>query len=120
MATTALMMVLAVFLPRRLDQLGIHDTLLVALYGVVIASAAASAVGLTYAKLTARLGHAVLMRIAAGAWTAALLVFACADHALPLLLVPALTGLGNGIAMPTPTVLVDHAAAPPRPCSSAR
>lgn len=72
-ATTALMMVLAVFLPRRLDQLGIHDTLLVALYGVVIASAAASAVGLTYAKLTARLGHAVLMRIAAGAWTAALL-----------------------------------------------
>ncbi|WP_171110305.1 MULTISPECIES: hypothetical protein [Streptomyces] len=60
------------------------------------------------------------MRIAAGAWTAALLVFACADHALPLLLVPALTGLGNGIATPTPTVLVDHAAAPPRPCSSAR
>ncbi|MFD3820898.1 MFS transporter [Streptomyces sp. NPDC058625] len=110
--TTGLMMVLAVFLPRRLDQLGIHNTLLVALYGTVIASAAAGAVGLTYAKLTARLGHAVLMRIAAGAWTTAFLVFAFADHALTLLLVPALTGLGNGIAMPTLTVLVDHAAPP--------
>ncbi|MGA5148212.1 MFS transporter [Streptomyces griseoincarnatus] len=111
-ATTALMMVLAVFLPRRLDQLGIHNTLLVALYGTVIASGGASAVGLTYAKLTARLGHAVLMRIAAGAWTAALLVFAFAEHALPLLLVPALTGFASGIAMPTLTVLVDQAAPP--------
>ncbi|MER8160502.1 hypothetical protein [Streptomyces sp. NPDC094472] len=66
-ATTGLMMVLAVSLPRRLDQLGIHDTFVAALYGTVLTSGAASLVGLTYAKLTARLGYAALMRIAAGA-----------------------------------------------------
>ncbi|MGW0500543.1 MFS transporter [Streptomyces sp. NPDC003007] len=109
-ATTGLMMVLAVSLPRRLDQLGIHDTLVVALYGTVLASGAASLVGLTYAKLTARLGYAALMRTAAGAWTAALLVFAVAEHWAVLMLVPVLTGIGSGITMPTLTVLVDHAA----------
>ena len=106
------MMVLAIFLPQRLDQLGIQDTLLVALYGTVLAAGAASVIGLVYAKLTARLGYAVLMRLAAGAWTLALLVFALADHPLPLLLVPLLTGIGSGIAMPTLTVLVDSAAPP--------
>ncbi|MEW2635519.1 MFS transporter [Streptomyces sp. NPDC048389] len=111
-ATTGLMMVLAVSLPRRLDQLGIHDTLVVALYGTVLASGAAGLIGLTYARLTARLGYAVLMRIAAASWTAALLVFAVADHAALLVLVPVLTGIGSGITMPTLTVLVDHAAPP--------
>ncbi|MEU2915683.1 MFS transporter [Streptomyces massasporeus] len=111
-ATTGLMMVLAVSLPRRLDQLGIHDTFVVALYGSVIASGAATVVGLAYAKLTAHLGHATLMRIAAAAWTTALLVFAFADHPALLLLVPFLTGIGSGITMPTLTVLVDRAAPP--------
>jgi MFS family permease len=109
-ATTGLMMVLAVSLPRRLDQLGIHDTLVVALYGTVLASGAAGLVGLAYARLTARFGYAPLLRIAAASWTAALLVFAVADHAALLLLVPLLTGVGSGITMPTLTVLVDHAA----------
>lgn len=109
-ATTGLMMVLAVFLPRRLDQLGIHNTLVVALYGTVLAAGAASLVGLCYAKLTARFGRATLMRIAAGAWTLALVVFAFAGHPVPLLLVPVLTGIGSGITMPTLTVLVDRAA----------
>ncbi|MEU0086999.1 MFS transporter [Streptomyces sp. NPDC006274] len=109
-ATTGLMMVLAVSLPRRLDQLGIHDTLVVAVYGTVLASGAAGLVGLTYARLTTRFGYAPLLRIAAASWTAALLVFAVADHAALLLLVPLLTGVGSGITMPTLTVLVDHAA----------
>lgn len=109
-ATTGLMMVLAVSLPRRLDQLGIHDTLIVALYSTVLASGAASLIGLGYAKLTARFGYARLMRLAATAWTAALLLFAAADHPVILLLVPVLTGIGSGIAMPTLTVLADHAA----------
>lgn len=109
-ASTGLMMVLAVSLPRRLDQLGIHDTLVVALYGVVLSSGAASLIGLTYAKLTARFGYTVLMRCAVGAWTAGLLLFAVAGHWGPLLLVPVLTGIGSGIMMPTLTVLVDRAA----------
>ncbi|MGP3974435.1 MFS transporter [Streptomyces sp. 8N114] len=108
-ASTGLMMVLAVSLPRRLDQLGIHDTLVVALYGIVLSSGAASLIGLTYAKLTARFGYAVLMRCAVGAWTAGLLLFAVAGHWGPLLLVPVLTGVGSGIMMPTLTVLVDRA-----------
>ncbi|UQA96341.1 MFS transporter [Streptomyces halobius] len=108
--TAGLMMVLAVSLPRRLDQLGIHDTLIVALYGTVLSSGAASLIGLTYAKLTARCGHVTLMRIAAGAWTAALLLFAVAGHWAVLPLVPVLTGIGSGITMPTLTVLVDRAA----------
>jgi MFS family permease len=109
-ASTGLMMVLAVSLPRRLDQLGIHDTLVVALYGIVLSSGAASLIGLTYAKLTARFGYAVLMRCAVGAWTAGLLLFAVAGHWGSLLLVPVLTGIGSGIMMPTLTVLVDRAA----------
>lgn len=109
-ATSGLLMVLAVCLPRRLDQLGIHDTFVVALYGTVLSGGAASLVGLAYARLTARLRHVALMRVAAGAWTAALLVFAAADHWAMLLFVPVLTGLGSGIAMPTLTVLVDRAA----------
>ncbi|MBR8640413.1 MFS transporter [Streptomyces tuirus] len=109
-ASTGLMMVLAVSLPRRLDQLGIHDTLVVALYGIVLSSGAASLIGLTYAKLTARFGYAVLMRCAIGAWTAGLLLFAVAGHWGPLLLVSVLTGVGSGIMMPTLTVLVDRAA----------
>ncbi|MEU3228180.1 MFS transporter [Streptomyces sp. NPDC006976] len=111
-ATTGLMMVLAVSLPRRLDQLGIHDTLVVALYGTVLASGAASVVGLTYARLTARLGYTVLMRIAALCWTLAFLVFAVAEHPAVLLAVPVLTGLGTGITMPTLTVLVDRSVPP--------
>ncbi|NLU70712.1 MFS transporter [Streptomyces sp. HNM0574] len=108
-ATTGLMMVLALSLPRRLDELGIHDTLVVALYSTVLSSGAAGLVGLAYAKLTARLDHALLMRIAAGSWTAALVVFAAAEHWAVLTLVPVLTGIGSGIAMPTLTVLVDRA-----------
>ncbi|MBQ1097961.1 MFS transporter [Streptomyces sp. b94] len=100
----------ALSLPRRLDELGIHDTFVVALYGTVLTSGAASLVGLTYAKLTAHLGYAALRRIAAGAWTAALLVFAVAGHWAVLLTVPVLTGIGSGITMPTLTVLVDRAA----------
>ncbi|MDP9607964.1 MULTISPECIES: MFS transporter [Streptomyces] len=95
---------------RRLDQLSIHDTFVDARYGTMLTSGAASLVGLTYAKLTARLGYAALMRIAAGAWTAALLVFAVAGHWAVLLLVPVLTGIGSGITMPTLTVLADRAA----------
>ncbi|TDC09544.1 MFS transporter [Streptomyces sp. 8K308] len=111
-ASTGLMMVLAVSLPRRLDQLGIHDTLIVALYGTVLTAGAASLIGLAYAKLTARFGYTTLIRVAATSWTAALILFALADHWAPLLLVPVLTGIGSGITMPTLTVLADHAAPP--------
>ncbi|MEU9238295.1 MFS transporter [Streptomyces sp. NPDC048385] len=50
------------------------------------------------------------MRIAAGSWTAALGLFAVAGNWAVLLLVPVLTGIGSGLAMPTLTVLVDRAA----------
>ncbi|WP_021593268.1 MFS transporter [Actinomadura welshii] len=107
-ATMGLLMVFAVFLPQRLDQVGVQDTFLVALYGVVIASAVASLVGLGYARLRRRLGYRTLMQIAAASWASALLVFAVAGDPVMLQLVPALTGLGTGIAMPTLTVLVDR------------
>ncbi len=91
----------------------------------MLTSGAASLVGLTYAKLTAHLGYAALMRIAAGAWTAALLVFAVAGQWAVLLIVPVLTGIGSGITMPTLTVLVDrppppNSAAPPPRCRRPR
>jgi predicted MFS family arabinose efflux permease len=107
-ATTGLMMVFGLFLPRRLDELGVSNTLLVAVYGIVLAAGVASLVGLTYARLRARLGYAVLLRIAAASRTGALVVFAVAGDPFTLLLVPLLTGLGSGIAMPTLTVLVDR------------
>ncbi|ROO63270.1 putative MFS family arabinose efflux permease [Micromonospora sp. Llam0] len=115
-ATAGLMMVLAVFLPRRLDQLGVQDTVLVAVYSMVVSGATASLAGLSYARLRAWLSYPALLRGAVLCWTGAFVVFAVADHPLPLLLVPALTGLGSGLgsglAMPTLTVLIDHAAPP--------
>ncbi|ROO63111.1 putative MFS family arabinose efflux permease [Micromonospora sp. Llam0] len=113
-ATAGLMMVLAVFLPRRLDQLGIQDTVLVAVYSMVVSGAAASLAGLAYARLRTRLSYPALLRGAVLCWTAAFVAFAVADHPVPLLLVPALTGLGSGLAMPTLTVLIDHTAPPGR------
>ncbi|AXK32748.1 hypothetical protein DVA86_08920 [Streptomyces armeniacus] len=47
-----------------------------------------------------RFGYAALLRIAAGAWTAALLLFAVAGHWAVLLLVPVLTGLGRASRCP--------------------
>ncbi|NGO72876.1 MFS transporter, partial [Streptomyces boncukensis] len=107
--TSIIMIVLAVFLPMRLDELDIGNTVLVALYGTVLASCTASVIGLGYAGLARRLGYPVLVRAATGSWALAFLVFALAQDPFTLLLVPVLVGIGNGLAMSTMTVLIDDA-----------
>ncbi len=101
-----MMYVPAVFLPKRLEQIGIQSAVVVAIYAVVLASVAASLIGLCYARLRTRFDHAVIMRLAAGSWALGLLIYGCVGQPVILLIAPVLIGAGNALAMPTLTVLV--------------
>ncbi|MBB4934790.1 MFS family permease [Lipingzhangella halophila] len=110
LASGAMMYVPAVFLPKRLEEIGITAPFLVAVYGVTLAAVTASMVGLVYARVRARLSHAAILRLAAASWGVAFLIYGTVNHPVPLLLAPALAGVGNALAMPALTVLIaDHA-----------
>lgn len=112
LASGVMMYVPAVFLPKRLEEIGITSPLLVAVYGVTLAAVTASLVGLVYARVRARLSHAAILRLAAACWTGAFLIYGTVAAPVPLLLAPALAGVGNALAMPALTVLIaDHAPA---------
>lgn len=111
-ATGLMTTVFAVFLPQRLAQVGIEDPLLVAVYSVVMSSVTATLVGLLYARARKFLSYGTLLRIAVALWAAALMLFGTAGDPGLLLLVPALTGIGSGIALPTLTVLIDNTVPP--------
>lgn len=106
-ATGLMTTVFAVFLPQRLAQVGVSDPFLVAIYSVVMSAVTATLVGLLYARVRKVLSYGVLIRIAVALWGTGLVLFGLVSDPVPLLLVPALTGLGSGIALPTLTVLVD-------------
>lgn len=112
LASGVMMYVPAVFLPKRLEQVGITSTFLVAIYAVTTGAVVASLLGLVYARLRARLGHAAIMRLAAAAWLLAFLIYALASQPVLLLLAPALAGAGNALAMPALTVLIADNAPP--------
>lgn len=102
--------VLAIFLPRRLAEIGIRAPVLVSVYAVVGAAVTTSLVGLAYGRLRARLSYAVLLRIALGTTLTGFLIYGTVSQPVLLLLAPTLFGVGNGILFPVATVLVDHAA----------
>lgn len=106
LASGLILYVPAVFLPKRLEQIGITSTFVTAIYAVTLGAVAASILGLFYDRIRARLDDAWIMRIASAGWTAGLLVYAFIDHPVPLLLAPVLLGAGNGLAMSTLTLLV--------------
>ncbi|WP_017588788.1 MFS transporter [Nocardiopsis ganjiahuensis] len=99
-----------VFLPQRLADLGIHQPVAVSLYSVVTTAAVGSLAGLAYARLRSKLSYGALLRLAALAWTGAFLVLGTVDHPWLLLLGPALLGVGQGLSLPTLTVLVNDRA----------
>ncbi len=101
-----MMYVPAVFLPTRLEEIGITAPLLVAVYGVTLGAVTASAAGLAYARLRARFSHAAILRCAASCWLVAYLVYGTVSQPVVLLLAPALVGVGNSLAMPALTVLI--------------
>ncbi|WP_393915956.1 MFS transporter [Halostreptopolyspora alba] len=112
LASGIMMYVPAVFLPKRLEEIGITSPFLVAVYGVTLAAVTASLVGLVYARVRARLSHAAILRLAAVSWLGAFLLYGTVSHPVPLLLAPAFAGVGNALAMPALTVLIaDHAPA---------
>ncbi|MEU0316101.1 MFS transporter [Nocardioides sp. NPDC006273] len=106
LASGLMLYVPAVFLPKRLEQIGITSTFVTAIYAVTLGAVAASVLGLFYDRIRARLDDAWIMRIASAGWTVGLLAYAFIDHPVPLLLAPVLLGAGNGLAMSTLTLLV--------------
>ena len=102
---TVLLYGILVFLPLRLAEVGITDTLLVAVFTATL-SVTMSLVGLCYAQFRARLGQARLLILAFGIWTVALATLAIADAPILLLAAPAGFGVGMGLAVPALTVLV--------------
>lgn len=112
LATGVMMYVPAVFLPKRLEQIGITSTFLVAVYAVTLGAVVASLIGLLYGRLRSRLSVAAVTRLAAGCWMLAFVIYARVDQPVLLLLAPALAGAGNALAMPALTVLFADAVAP--------
>lgn len=105
----ALLYAVLVFLPVRLAELGVTDTVVVALFAATL-SGVMSAVGLGYGRLRTRISHSGLLRAAFAAWTLAALTIALAPTPVVPLLGAALFGLGMGVAIPTLTVMTgDHA-----------
>lgn len=114
MLTSGLMLyTVVVFLPQRLAQLGVRDPFQVSLFLAVMA-VAASVVGLLYARLRARLGVAVLLRLAAGCRVASFAILGLATTPAVVFAAPALFGLANGLLMPTLTVLIGDTPPPQR------
>ncbi|GGK26415.1 MFS transporter [Streptomyces camponoticapitis] len=109
--SSLLLYVLAVFLPQRLAQVGVERPFLVACYTMATSLSGAVA-GLVYVRLRRRFDYAGLLRVAAAAWVAGLLVAGTAQHVAPLAAAPALFGLGMGVAVPTLTVLIGEGAPP--------
>jgi MFS transporter, ACDE family, multidrug resistance protein len=103
--SAALLYVILVFLPVRLAEVGIVSPLAVALCTVTL-SISMSAIGLAYAPLRARLGHAAMLRTSLMTWTAGLGVLGFANHVAAMTVAAALFGMGMGLAVPTLTVLV--------------
>ncbi|MFY1691516.1 MFS transporter [Plantactinospora sp. WMMB782] len=101
----ALLYGVLVFLPPRLAEVGVRDSLRVAFFSALL-SLTMSVTGLRFGHLRARFGGSGLLRLAFGAWTVALLVFALGASPIVLLVASALFGFGMGLAVPALTVLV--------------
>lgn len=114
MMTTGLMIyTLAVFLPQRLAQIGVHDPFHVSLFMVMMA-VTASMVGILYARIRVRYTYSTLLRTTAACWVAAFVLLGTVDAPALLLLSAALFGVGNGLLLPVITVLIGDTPPPGR------
>ncbi|WP_016700885.1 MFS transporter [Actinoalloteichus spitiensis] len=106
-----LMLAVAVFLPQRLAQVGVHNPFVVSVFSAVLA-VAMSLVGLVYARIRRRLRYPAVLRIAVVGWSAGFLCLGLSDSPPLILLAVTTFGLGMGLAMPALTVLIADAAPP--------
>ncbi|WP_081893498.1 MFS transporter [Actinoalloteichus caeruleus] len=106
-----LMLVVAVFLPQRLAQVGVHNPFVVSVFSAVLA-VAMSLVGLGYARIRGRLRYPAMLRVAVVGWSAGFLCLGLTDSPPLILLAVIVFGLGMGLAMPALTVLIADAAPP--------
>lgn len=114
MITTGLMLyTVAVFLPQRLAQIGVHEPFQVSLFMVVMATAA-SLIGLGYARIRARFDYPTLLRTTAACWVGAFGILGTVDVPVVLLGAAALFGIGNGLLLPVITVLIGDTPPPER------
>ncbi|WP_082312767.1 MFS transporter [Salinispora fenicalii] len=111
MLVSALMYVVAVFLPQRLAQLDVERPFVVSLF-LVTMSISATAAGLFYGKLRARLGYPVLLRIAFVGWAVGFLLIAFTGVAWLMLPALATCGASMGVLIPALTVLIGESAPP--------
>lgn len=112
LASGLMLYVPAVFLPKRLQQIGVTSTFLVAIYATTAGAIVASLIGLLYARIRTRLSLAAILRIAASVWTAGFCIYGTVSQPVILLLAPILAGAGNALAMPALTVLIGGNAPP--------
>lgn len=106
LASGLMLYVPAVFLPQRLAEIGITSTVLVALYAVTVGALTASFVGLAYQRLRRRAAPLTLLQGAALSWLFAYTLYGLVETPAVLLLPSALLGVGNGLAMPSLTVMI--------------
>jgi ACDE family multidrug resistance protein len=99
----------AVFLPQRLAQIGVHAPVLVSLYMVVLAGAA-SVVGLLYGRLRVHASYLMLMRFGTLGWLGCFLILGVAAHPAPIVVATLLLGTANGLVFSAISVMVaEHA-----------
>lgn len=96
---------LAVFLPRRLAEVGVHEPLVISLFMAAMAGAA-SVIGLFYARIRRRLSYAAILRSSMLMWAVAFLILGIAEAPGVLIVSTVLFGLGNGVTFPALTVLM--------------
>lgn len=100
-----MMYALAVFLPQRLGELGVEQPFLISLLMLPMA-AAASVIGLVYARIRTHASHLALLRVSAATWIAGFLLLGTVGDPLAVAVATLLFGLGHGVAFPSLTVLI--------------
>lgn len=106
---SVLLAAVLMFLPLRLDELGIDDPVRVAVYGTGL-SVSMGLAGLSYGRLRRRLTYLGLLRICYLAFVIGFAVLGTSQRPVLLALAPAAVGLGLGLSIPALTILTGEAA----------
>ncbi len=110
-STSVLLYAQVVFLPLRIDELGVSDSFSIAVLGLGV-SVTMIGMGFVYGRIRQQLTHRQILRSTFAIWTASFLLLAGTDHVAFVVVASALFGVGMGMSMPTLTVLIGDASPP--------